>query len=477
MKTKRRLAWNRARSIETPSFSTFSPRLSRSANKPSASTCRYIPNRSGKSENLFDHDSKELTKERNGISGSGTKHSHHHKSLDIQQEFRSVLAKQLFETDEPQGKLLSFKSKPLAKPSQRHIGHDGALRVRYSNNQSKHTPSRTRMISTAPERILDAPDLLDDYYLNLLHWSETNILAVGLGTCVYLWNAESGSIDLLAENEDTSNYITSIRWMGDGSHVAIGSSDAKISLWDVTKKAKVRTLAGHAARVSALAWNGHMLSSGSRDSNIFTHDVRVAKHHLATLNTHTEEICGLTWSPDGSQLASGGNDNLACVWDRAGAVSGQPARFQFAEHQAAVKALAWCPFQRHLLATGGGTADRHIRFFDTSAGTCVNAVDTKSQVCSLQWSKTEKELLSSHGFSLNQLTVWKYPYMTPIASLTGHTSRVLHTSLSPDGTTVVSAAGDETLRFWNIWPSTKKALPKTRSRTGSSSKSLDINIR
>jgi cell division cycle protein 20 (cofactor of APC complex) len=122
---------------------------------------------------------------------------------------------------------------------------------------------------------------------------------------------------------------------------------------------------------------------------------------------------------------------------------------------AAVKALAWCPFQRNLLATGGGTADRHIRFFNTNTGTLLNAVDTKSQVCSLVWSKTQKELLSAHGFSQNQLTVWKFPSMTPLANLTGHTSRVLHTALSPDGTTVCSAAGDETIRFWNVWDAPK----------------------
>lgn len=26
------------------------------------------------------------------------------------------------------------------------------------------------------------------------------------------------------------------------------------------------------------------------------------------------EVCGLQWSRDGSKLASGGNDNIACVW-------------------------------------------------------------------------------------------------------------------------------------------------------------------
>lgn len=41
--------------------------------------------------------------------------------------------------------------------------------------------------------------------------------------------------------------------------------------------------------------------------------------------------------------------------------------------------------------------------------------------------------------------------MTKIAELKGHQNRVLHTCLSPDGTTVVSAAADETLRFWEVF--------------------------
>jgi cell division cycle protein 20 (cofactor of APC complex) len=61
------------------------------------------------------------------------------------------------------------------------------------------------------------------------------------------------------------------------------------------------------------------------------------------------------------------------------------------------------------------------------------------------------------GFSQNQLCVWKYPSMTPVTTLTGHTSRVLHTAMSPDGSTVCSAAADETLRFWRVWePEQKK---------------------
>lgn len=41
--------------------------------------------------------------------------------------------------------------------------------------------------------------------------------------------------------------------------------------------------------------------------------------------------------------------------------------------------------------------------------------------------------------------------MKKIADLRGHTSRVLHLAISPDGTTVASAAADETLRFWKVF--------------------------
>jgi cell division cycle protein 20 (cofactor of APC complex) len=213
-------------------------------------------------------------------------------------------------------------------------------------------------------------------------------------------------------------------------------------------------MSGHRARVSSLAWNGPVLSSGGRDSTILHHDVRIAEHKVGTLRGHAQEVCGLKWSPSGNQLASGGNDNILNIWDDRYASSSNGSCdmpvHRLEQHQAAVKALVWCPWQRNLLASGGGTADRMIRFWNTGTGACLNAVDTQSQVCALQWSKHDKELVSSHGFSHNQLILWKYPSMVKVAELTGHTSRVLHMAQSPDGTTIATAAADETLRFWKI---------------------------
>ena len=46
-------------------------------------------------------------------------------------------------------------------------------------------------------QVLDAPSLQDDFYLNLVDWSSQNTLAVGLGTCVYLWSASNCKVGLL----------------------------------------------------------------------------------------------------------------------------------------------------------------------------------------------------------------------------------------------------------------------------------------
>ena len=77
-------------------------------------------------------------------------------------------------------------------------------------------------------------------------------------------------------------------------------------------------------------------------------------------------------------------------------------------------------------------------------------------------------MISGHGYSQNQLTIWKYPSMTRVADLKGHTSRILAMAMSPDGSTVASAAGDETLRFWKCFE-----VDKTRKTSVSKGKSKD----
>lgn len=97
---------------------------------------------------------------------------------------------------------------------------------------------------------------------------------------------------------------------------------------------------------------------------------------LYRCSAHRSEVCGLKWSPDNRQLASGGNDNQLCIWS----LNSSSPMMKFSEHTAAVKAIAWSPHQHGLLASGGGTADRCIRFWNTATNFKLNTIDTGSQV-------------------------------------------------------------------------------------------------
>ncbi|GAV57277.1 WD40 domain-containing protein [Cephalotus follicularis] len=410
---------------------------------------RFIPNRSAID---FDYAHYMLTEGRKGKENPGP--------AVMSSPAREAYQKQLAESlNMNRTRILAFKNKPPTPV-------DLFPQETYSSSVHQSKPAKLRRyIPQSSERTLDAPDLVDDFYLNLLDWGCSNVLAIALGNTVYLWDASNGSTsELVTVNEDDGP-VTSVSWAPDGRHIAIGLNNSHVQLWDPIVIRQLRTLrGGHQLRVDALAWNNHILTTGGMDGKIINNDVRIREHIVETYRGHQQEVCGLKWSASGQQLASGGNDNLLFVWDRSMASSNSPTQWlhRLEDHRAAVKALAWCPFQGNLLASGGGGGDRCIKFWNTHTGACLNSVDTGSQVCSLLWNKHDRELLSSHGFTQNQLTLWKYPSMVKIAELTGHTSRVLFMTQSPDGCTVATAAGDETLRFWNVFgtPEVAKPAPK-----------------
>lgn len=340
-------------------------------------------------------------------------------------------------------RILAFK--PAAPESSKPID----LRSQYNRPLKSAATSAQfrRRVLTAPERVLDAPGLVDDYYLNLLDWSSGNQVAIGLERNLYIWSADSGTVSSLLETS-ADTYISSVKWSGDGAYVGVGLGTGEVQIWDVEEGTKLRSMYGHDSRVGVMGWNKHLLSTGARSGLVYNHDVRVAEHKVAELVSHSSEVCGLEWRADGSQLATGGNDNLVSIWD---ARSLAAPKHQKTNHRAAVKALSWCPWQPNLLATGGGSYDRHIHFWNTTTGARTNSIDTGSQVTSLRWSNHYREIVSSSGFPDNSLSIWSYPTLVRNIEIPAHETRVLHSCLSPDGQMLATAAADESLKFWKIF--------------------------
>ncbi|WCJ34132.1 Cell division cycle 20.2 cofactor of APC complex [Euphorbia peplus] len=419
--------------------------------KDSRNLDRFIPNRAAMD---MDYAHYMLTEGNKGKENPSTLIS------PSKEAYRKVLAEA---ANMNRTRIFSFKNKPPdhVDPIPQHL-----LSPPSSDRPSKRVKTQ-RYIPQSSERTLDAPDIVDDFYLNLLDWGSNNVLAIALGDTVYLWNASDSSTSELVTFSSEIGPVTSLSWALEGRSLAIGLNNSDVELWDSVAREKIRTLrGGHRLRVNSLAWNNHILTTGGMDAKVINNDVRVRHHIVERYRGHHQEVCGLKWSDSGQQLASGGNDNLMFIWDRSMGSSHSQTQWlhRMEDHTAAVKALAWCPFQSNLLASGGGGADKCIKFWNTHTGACLNSVDSGSQVCALLWNNHERELLSGHGFTENELILWKYPCMVKMAKLTGHTSRVLNMTQSPDGCTVASAAGDERLMLWNVFGNPEQKVTKREAR-------------
>lgn len=516
-------------------ISTPAPSPSRKRQKVQAGD-RFIPNRAGQdlsaSYNLLHEDGSPATPSKLNRKATGDLHF---QKRDANRTYSSILRSEMFDDEIPQilndrsgsraqtppvsgpsstsmysgatltpstphKNLFSYGANPPVSLTPRSISRSergpnlnsrseiySLSPVKHSSQSMLLSPRKTpRAVSKVPYKVLDAPDLADDFYLNLVDWGPNDVLAVGLGPSVYLWNRETGKVTTLCTLDN--DVVTSVSWIQRGTHLAIGTSKGLLHIWDTLAQKRLRTMTGHSARISSLAWNAHILSTGSRDRTILHRDVRMPTMYLRRLTGHKQEVCGLKWNSDTEQLASGGNDNKIFIWDRMDERWQHRWGEQEGGHKAAVKAIAWNPHQRGVLASGGGTADRCIKFWNTISTAQTSAVrslpaeqtslglglstsplpddfetpqmtnphllsshDTGSQVCNLLFSQRTAELVSTHGYSQHAINIWKYPSMNQVVSLTGHTYRVLYLSMSPDGAIIVTGAGDETLRFWDVF--------------------------
>ncbi|CAI5649639.1 unnamed protein product [Oreochromis niloticus] len=304
---------------------------------------------------------------------------------------------------------------------------------------------------------LAAPSMLNDYYTNLLDCSCNGMVALALGSSVYIWNSETrdlvGHLDLSPQSGCRYRQsVSSLCWSTDGRALSIATRRGEIQLWDVEHKQNMRFLVSHLTVVRALSWKQQLLSSGSVLGHICHLDPR-AFTPLVGVATQREGVCSLQWSPGGKWLASGSTEGLLHIWDddiMGKKMSSQPV--MTVKQPSAVKAMGWCPWQRNIIATGGGWKDGELRIWDTQSASCVTSAQTNSQICSLQWAEKKRYLVTGHGLPHHKVTswVWEFHSLSPIYQFTGHSDRVLHLALNPDNSQIFSTGADQRFHIWDL---------------------------
>lgn len=326
------------------------------------------------------------------------------------------------------------------------------------------------------------------------------------------------------EPQHPSNYVTSLAFSsenGGKSILAIGRHSGTLCLWS-TFDSKVRFEVSHPDMITCVAFKQtktRRMSERFRGFEVDTEDLAVgddvgmiwyysvewpdnptSDHYhwqgtmvlLAKIAAHTQQVCGITWSPDGNIMATGGNDNACLIFELHDIVPAQDlgitasagipevvvssaskvgehllvkyplvsrsfsswAHSHQAEplsaallsfvgslvygeyrttsvgpnrqkhrlaHSAAVKAIAFAPWQPSLLATGGGSNDRAIHFYHAPSGACLATINVYAQVTSLIWSQTRQELAATFGFAQPEhpfrIAVFAWPSCEQIAAI------------------------------------------------------------
>ncbi|XP_069563812.1 cell division cycle protein 20 homolog B-like [Brachyistius frenatus] len=306
---------------------------------------------------------------------------------------------------------------------------------------------------------LGAPSLLNDYYTNLLDCSCNGVIALALGSSVYLWNSETralvGHLDPSPQPGQPyreAQSISCLCWSRDGRALCVGTRRGGIQLWDVEHQQNLTCLPSHLSVVGAISWKQQLLSSGSVLGHIHHLDPR-APTPLVGAAVQKEGICSLQWSPGDDWLASGSTEGLLHIWD--GDITGIKRSHQpitTMKQPSAVKAMGWCPWQRKVIATGGGWKDGQLRIWDTQSGSCVSSVNTNSQICSLRWAESKRYVMTGHGLPHHQVTCWSWdcPSLSLIYQLSGHSHRVLHLTINRDNTQIFSAGADQRFLIWDL---------------------------
>jgi WD40 repeat protein/beta-lactamase regulating signal transducer with metallopeptidase domain len=178
--------------------------------------------------------------------------------------------------------------------------------------------------------------------------------------------------------------------------VAVGPT---VTVYDLATKQPVFTLVGHTESINAVVFSpdGSRIATVGNDTVGIIWDATDGRR-LHTLTGHGRWVLSAAFSPDGTTLATGGYDKTIRLWD---AITGAP-KATWTGHTGGVRTVAFSPDGR-TLATGG--ADHEVRLWDVARG------------------------VTTH-------------------TLKKHTAAIRVVTFSPDGTRLASGSEDRTVQVW-----------------------------
>lgn len=277
-------------------------------------------------------------------------------------------------------------------------------------------------------------------WITQITWNARNWLAVGSAGGVYLY-PKLHSTPMLLHHEAP---VKSIAFHSTGAILLTGSSDTKVRAWglaDNPPQSRILRLNHNDAveTLSVIRGDGFLIASGAADGSLQFYDAFDRKSAIS-LGSHTAEVSGVAFSPDGKLLASGGRDNTVRLWD----VESHEQRAVL-PHDDWVREVAFSP-DGTLIASA--CKDGTVNLWDVESGQ--NRLSLQAHTNGADCLAFNRNGVLATGGRDNLIKLWDCSKGELVATLPGHTKPVLSVAFSPSGTTLASGSGDNTVRIWGV---------------------------
>lgn len=188
--------------------------------------------------------------------------------------------------------------------------------------------------------------------------------------------------------------------------------------------------------------DGTLLASGALDSTIRLW--RVSDGALLYTLRADDHILTVAFAPDGAVLASGGNDHTVQLWD----VATGTLLKTLTGHEAQVNSVVFAPDGTTLAS---GASDGTVRLWNVAEGTVIGVWDAAASGVSQVAFSQDGSLVVAGGWGEDRsILMWRVADRAHLLTLPQHPADIIGLTFTTDGTQLLTASSDGTLQQWSV---------------------------